>query len=122
MAICCKNSILDDSSSTVCAVASFMDDSSKRRRRLEANSRSGIRIPDAAPVIYSGHRTHDTSSPAGRTAGHAKNAKNLDQLVLPPSTVTQAARSSFPPGAVENRPGPAPVIAPMLTNINEDGD
>ena len=43
-------------------------------------------------------------------------------LVLPPSTVTQAARSLFPPGAVENRPGPAHVIAPMLTNINEDGD
>ena len=41
--------------------------------------------------------------------------------VLPPSTVTQAARSSFPPGAVENRPGTTHVIAPMLTNINKDG-
>ena len=39
--------------------------------------------------------------------------------VLPPSTVTQAARSSFPPGAVENRPGTTHVIAPMLTNTND---
>ena len=31
--------------------------------------------------------------------------------VLPPSTVTQAARSSFPPGAVENRPGTTHVPA-----------
>jgi len=41
---------------------------------------------------------------------------STDKLVLPPSTVTQAARSSSTIGAVGSRLGTAHVIAPMLTN------
>ena len=39
-------------------------------------------------------------------------------LVLPPSTVTQAARISSLTGAVGNRLGTAQVIVPMLTTTN----
>ncbi len=39
-----------------------------------------------------------------------------EQWVLPPSTVTQAARSSSTIGAVGSRLGTAHVIAPMPTN------
>ena len=39
-------------------------------------------------------------------------------VVLPPSTVTQAAASSSPPGAVGNRPCTAHAIAPMRINTN----
>ena len=41
--------------------------------------------------------------------------------VLPPSTVTQAATSSSPPGAVGNRPCTAHAIAPMRINTDKDG-
>ena len=41
--------------------------------------------------------------------------------VLPPSTVTQAAASSSPPGAVGNRRCTAHAIAPMRINTNKDG-
>ena len=39
--------------------------------------------------------------------------------VLPPSTVTQAAASSSPPGAVGNRPCTVHAIAPMRINTNK---
>ena len=42
--------------------------------------------------------------------------------VLPPSTVTQAARSLSLTRAVGNRFGPEHVIVPMLTSTNKDGD
>ena len=46
----------------------------------------------------------------------------VSDMVLPPSTVAQAARSSSPTGAVGHRAGTAHLTAPMRTNINKDGD
>ena len=62
-----------------------------------------------------------TSYQRGTAGGCERMARSevLKPGVLPPSTVTQVARSSFPPGAVENRPGTTHVIAPMLTNTNK---
>ena len=45
--------------------------------------------------------------------------RSVEKGVLPPSTVTQAAASSSPPGAVGNRPCTAHAIAPMRININK---
>ena len=61
-------------------------------------------------VVVRRRDLHLASDPKARALAIA------DNRVLPPSTVTQAARSSSP-----NRLGTAHVIVPMLANINKDG-
>ena len=66
----------------------------------------------ACPVKLHGYDEGDAAFPGGR--GNGGRHKRI--TVLPPSTVTQAARSSSTIGAVGSRLGTAHVIAPMLTN------
>ncbi len=54
---------------------------------------------------------------ASITRRHLRHRLSVERpRVLPPSTVTQAAASSSPPGAVGNRPCTAHAIAPMRIN------
>ena len=60
-----------------------------------------------------------SSSTALKSSGAVRRGSSAAPRpeVLPPSTVTQAAASSSPPGAVGNRPCTAHAIAPMRIKI-----
>ncbi len=84
-------------------------------RWIRAKNRDlGQWLLDNRDAFRAGREPNYTGSPISMRSIHF--ADLAQQLVLPPSTVTQAARSSSTIGVVGSRLGTAHVIAPMLTN------
>ena len=74
-----------------------------------------MQLEPAAPSVDRSQVWMDTVA-RGPMLRQVRGPGTLVPVVLPPSTVTQAARSSSTIGVVGSRLGTAHVIAPMLTN------